>query len=96
MTAREQLSFYAKIRGVPDAFAPKMVDSLLTKLGLGKHADKQCGSYSGGNKRKLSLAIALVGDPSVLFLDEPSTGMVCLHEIPISKTNQEKLLVSSY
>jgi ABC-type multidrug transport system ATPase subunit len=39
------------------------------------HADKPCGTYSGGNKRKLSLAVALVGRPSVVFLDEPSTGM---------------------
>ena len=38
-------------------------------------ADRVCGSYSGGNKRKLSLAIALVGSPAVVFLDEPSSGM---------------------
>jgi len=40
-----------------------------------KYADKPAGSYSGGNMRKLSLALALVGEPSVVFLDEPSTGM---------------------
>jgi ABC-type multidrug transport system ATPase subunit len=72
MTGREQLMFYARLRGIPKQFAPRLVDSLLNKLGLGKAADKQCASYSGGNKRKLSLAIALIGDPSVLFLDEPS------------------------
>jgi len=42
---------------------------------LTPYADRVCGSYSGGNKRKLSLAIALVGSPSVVFLDEPSSGM---------------------
>lgn len=39
------------------------------------YADQPCGGYSGGNKRKLSLGIALIGNPSVIFLDEPSTGM---------------------
>lgn len=45
-------------------------------VGLSKHALRPCGNYSGGNKRKLTLALALIGDPSVVFLDEPSTGMV--------------------
>jgi len=40
-----------------------------------RYADKACGAYSGGNKRKLALALALVGEPPVVFLDEPSTGM---------------------
>ena len=37
--------------------------------------DTPCGKYSGGNKRKLSVAMALIGNPSVVFLDEPSSGM---------------------
>ena len=44
-------------------------------MSLTKYADRQSGTYSGGNKRKLSVAIALVGEPSVVLLDEPSTGM---------------------
>jgi ATP-binding cassette subfamily A (ABC1) protein 3 len=76
MTARETLTMYAKIHGLPGHEIPSLVDNMLQMIGLGKFADKQCGPYSGGNKRKLSLAIALIGDPSVVFLDEPSTGMV--------------------
>lgn len=52
-----------------------MVDNLLQRLGLGQYADRVCDSYSGGNKRKLSVAIALVGDPPAVLMDEPSTGM---------------------
>jgi ABC-type multidrug transport system ATPase subunit len=44
-------------------------------MDLTKFANKTAGSLSGGNKRKLSVAIALIGDPSIVFLDEPSTGM---------------------
>ena len=52
-----------------------MVADLLERVTLTPYADRVCGSYSGGNKRKLSLAIALIGSPSVLLLDEPSCGM---------------------
>ncbi|NXU17168.1 ABCA1 protein, partial [Pardalotus punctatus] len=47
----------------------------IAALGLGPHADRPAGKYSGGNKRKLSTAIALLGCPPVVFLDEPTTGM---------------------
>ena len=51
------------------------MEDLLERVTLTPYADRVCGSYSGGNKRKLSLAIALVGSPAVVFLDEPSSGM---------------------
>ena len=44
-------------------------------MGLIEYADRAAGTYSGGNKRKLSVAIAMIGEPSIVFLDEPSTGM---------------------
>ena len=47
----------------------------LQKLTLSQYADRLSGTYSGGNKRKLSTAIALIGHPPVIFLDEPTTGM---------------------
>ncbi|MED6268573.1 ATP-binding cassette sub- A member 1, partial [Characodon lateralis] len=47
----------------------------IQKLGLVKYANKSAGTYSGGNKRKLSTAISLIGCPPVVFLDEPTTGM---------------------
>ena len=59
---------------MPVPYLERRVAELLKEVGLMKFAHKPCGTYSGGNKRKLSLAVALIGDPAVLFLDEPSTG----------------------
>jgi len=77
LTAQEHLEFYGRIRGVPEEKLLGMVDLLLKRLTLdqdGQHL-RPAGTYSGGNKRKLSVAIALIGNPPVVFLDEPSTGM---------------------
>lgn len=75
LTGREVLRMYGRLRGVPSQYLEPMVDNLLQRLGLGQYADRVCDSYSGGNKRKLSVAIALVGDPPAVLMDEPSTGM---------------------
>lgn len=76
MTGREVLTMYARLRGRASAASTAAeVDALLQELGLEQYADVMCGSYSGGNKRKLSVAVALVGDPPLVLLDEPSTGM---------------------
>ena len=72
---REVLRLYGRLRGVPAEHLEAMVDNLLQRLGLGQYADRVCDSYSGGNKRKLSVAIALVGGPPAVLMDEPSTGM---------------------
>lgn len=69
------LRLYGRLRGVPAEQLEGMVDNLLQRLGLGQYADRVCDSYSGGNKRKLSVAIALVGEPPAVLMDEPSTGM---------------------
>jgi ABC-type multidrug transport system ATPase subunit len=75
LTAREHLQFYARIKGVPEDKMDRIVNGMLHYLSLEEYADRPAGTYSGGNKRKLSVAIALIGDPPVVFLDEPSTGM---------------------
>lgn len=75
MTGYEHLRFYAAIRGIPDAAAECGARELIALMRLGPYADRHAGTYSGGNKRKLSVAVALVGDPAVVLLDEPSTGM---------------------
>ena len=75
MTARETLVMFARLKNIAEGAIPSLVDGLLEKVTLTPYADRLCGSYSGGNKRKLSLAIALVGSPAVVFLDEPSSGM---------------------
>ena len=75
LAGREVLRMYGRLRGVPARHLEAMVDRLLQRLGLGQYADRVCDSYSGGNKRKLSVAVALVGDPPAVLMDEPSTGM---------------------
>lgn len=75
LTGRETLKFFASARGVP----PNRIDDITRKLSsdfnFEKHLDKQVRAYSGGNKRKLSTAVALLGNPAIVFLDEPTTGM---------------------
>jgi ABC-type multidrug transport system ATPase subunit len=75
MTGRETLRMFAKLRGIHTYKIEATINRLLTAVGLGPHADKVAGAYSGGNKRKLSLGVALIGDPTVLFIDEASSGM---------------------
>ncbi|KAI5357985.1 Putative AAA+ ATPase domain, ABC transporter, ABC transporter A [Septoria linicola] len=73
MTAIEHLRFYARARGVKDI--EHNVDQIIHAVGLTPFKNRMAGKLSGGNKRKLSLGIALTGNPSVLILDEPSSGM---------------------
>uniref|UniRef100_A0A7M4E1C9 ATP binding cassette subfamily A member 3 n=1 Tax=Crocodylus porosus TaxID=8502 RepID=A0A7M4E1C9_CROPO len=75
MTGRETLSMYARLRGIPERYIGSCVENMLRGLLLEPYADKLVKTYSGGNKRKLSTGIALIGGPPVIFLDEPSTGM---------------------
>ncbi|XP_072314586.1 phospholipid-transporting ATPase ABCA1-like [Eucyclogobius newberryi] len=75
LTGQEHLEFYARLRGVPENEIAMVAEWGIQKLGLVKYANKTAGTYSGGNKRKLSTAMALIGCPPVVFLDEPTTGM---------------------
>ncbi|XP_042198563.1 phospholipid-transporting ATPase ABCA1-like [Callorhinchus milii] len=75
LTAREHLMLYAQLRGVPEPEVARVAEWGIRKLGLVNYADRPAGTYSGGNRRKLSTAIALIGCPAVVFLDEPTTGM---------------------
>jgi len=77
LTAREHLHMYAEIKGVPAESEDQVVNALIEMMALSVDGmcDRQAGGYSGGNRRKLSVAIALMGGPKIVFLDEPSTGM---------------------
>jgi len=75
LTGREALAMFARLRGVPEAKIAELVESAVNALALKKFADQCCGTYSGGNKRKLSTAIAIIGAPDIIFLDEPTSGM---------------------
>lgn len=75
LTGRETLRFYARLRGVREELIDEEIKELGRLLYFDMHLDKLTGKYSGGNKRKLSTAIALLGNPSISFLDEPTTGV---------------------
>jgi len=75
LTGRECLQFYGACKGIEPKQLDACVDGVLMTLGLQAHGNKLTKQYSGGNKRKLSLAIALLGEPKVVLLDEPSSGM---------------------
>uniref|UniRef100_UPI00358FEA38 phospholipid-transporting ATPase ABCA7 isoform X2 n=1 Tax=Myxine glutinosa TaxID=7769 RepID=UPI00358FEA38 len=75
LSGREHLELYARLRGVSPQEVPRVVAWGLRRLGLQRLADRPAGTYSGGNRRKLSAAIAMVDCPPVLFLDEPTCGM---------------------
>uniref|UniRef100_UPI0037E9C7B4 phospholipid-transporting ATPase ABCA1 n=1 Tax=Semicossyphus pulcher TaxID=241346 RepID=UPI0037E9C7B4 len=75
LTGREHLELFARLRGVREDSVAKVAQWGVKKLGLTQYAEREAGGYSGGNKRKLSTAISLIGAPPVIFLDEPTTGM---------------------
>uniref|UniRef100_A0A8D2NJS6 ABC transporter domain-containing protein n=1 Tax=Zonotrichia albicollis TaxID=44394 RepID=A0A8D2NJS6_ZONAL len=77
LTGWEHLYYYCTLRGIPkqDIHKVTIQKDLVNRLHLNAHADKLVRTYSAGTKRKLSTAVALVGKPQILLLDEPSSGM---------------------
>ena len=75
LTGREHLSLQATLQGIPSRRRRARTDELLDRVGLTEAADRRVGGYSGGMKRRLDLALALVHEPRILFLDEPTTGL---------------------
>ncbi len=75
MTGRELIRLQATLHGIPAAEGRRRADVLLERVGLTQAADRRVGTYSGGMRRRLDLGSALVHEPRVLFLDEPTTGL---------------------
>jgi ABC-2 type transport system ATP-binding protein len=75
MTGRELMHLQATLHGIPRPEGERRSTALLDRVGLTLAADRRIGTYSGGMRRRLDLATALVHDPRVLFLDEPTTGL---------------------
>lgn len=75
LNAREHLELFCEIRGVKRAQVNDEVSELLEGMDLLMNKNNLVGRYSGGNKRKLMVAVAMCGKPEIVFLDEPSAGM---------------------
>jgi len=75
LSSREHMQLVCRIRGVPKEERSDKIEKLIKDMDLSEKADAKTKTYSGGNKRKLSVALSLLADPKVVFLDEPSTGM---------------------
>ncbi|TQN69265.1 ATP-binding cassette sub-family A member 17 [Colletotrichum shisoi] len=87
MTVREHLEFYARVRGIPDI--DHNVNAVIHAVGLQAFSTRMAHTLSGGNKRKLSLGVALMGNPKVLILDEPSSGLDAAAKRIMWKTMEE-------
>jgi ABC-2 type transport system ATP-binding protein len=83
LTGRELLEIQARHFGLSVVAAKKRAVELLEKINLTEDADRRCGKYSGGMRRRLDLALSLVHRPNILFLDEPTTGLDPVNRIAI-------------
>ena len=75
MTVYENLEFYGRIKGIKSEHLKKVIMAMIEEMSLGEFTNKIAGRLSGGNKRKLTVAISFLCNPPIVLLDEPSTGM---------------------
>ena len=75
MNVREHLEFHAVLKNIVKNKRKDLIDKLMTEMDLTEYAKVRSKALSGGNKRKLCVAIAMLGNPPIILLDEPSTGI---------------------
>lgn len=72
---QQNLTFFTNLKGIPSHLKTPMINNVIRQLDLEDHRHKPMSSLSGGNMRKLSVGIAIIGNPPIILLDEPSAGM---------------------
>ena len=75
MSVEEHLYYYSRLKGIISKDRKLLIEKAIKETGLQDHRKKTAGTLSGGNKRKLAVAIATLGNPPIILLDEPSAGM---------------------
>ncbi len=75
LTGRENVELFGNLHGMNKKLLKKRVDELIDKVGLAENASRRAGKYSGGMIRRINLAMALINDPEIAFLDEPTVAM---------------------
>lgn len=75
LTVREHLEIYAALKGIKANFRERLIEKAIKDMDLESYTRIRANNLSGGNKRKLSVAMAMLGNPPIVFLDEPSTGV---------------------
>lgn len=75
LTARENIAYFASLHSIPRKVQQERIEQISETLGLDSYLDKRCGEFSRGMKQKTSFARALIHDPEVIILDEPTTGL---------------------
>ncbi|MFF3856851.1 ATP-binding cassette domain-containing protein [Micromonospora sp. NPDC002575] len=74
-TAREELVLHARMYGIGKADARRRAERALAAFQLTEYADRKCKTYSGGQRRRVEIALGIIHDPRIVFLDEPTTGL---------------------
>ena len=100
LTPREALSYIAELHGIPSSETPGRIQSVLDQVRMTDWVDKRTGKFSKGMKQRVNIAAALMSDPDILILDEPSTGldprgMAEVRTIILELKKQQKLIFMS-
>jgi ABC-2 type transport system ATP-binding protein len=100
LTPREALSYVAELRGIPSSEIPGRIHTVLEQVRMSDWVDKRTGKFSKGMKQRINIAAALLPDPDILILDEPTTGldprgMAEVRDIVLDLKKQQKLIFMS-